>query len=454
MAPLDGHLQLGSEAGGRSHPRPHANFGGSSGGSHADCRGFSQGNGGWHPPAAAVAHANRPISEELSWPGTTAFPEEHRMESTAAVEAEAATAAAAAAMAATAAATARAVAPSDRGRQYGRTLNEESEEATAMAHSVTAAVRGGGSWPALSYRRRGSSSAATLIAAAAAAIREAEIPSDSGAGPIVGGHDGGGRHDDHGGSGAGWDRGGDAPLASGGGGGASIRGNRTEKIGGDRGGGFSDVGDGGGDGEDFSDARLCKAEEERGSAPPLSATAARLIPLLAGELTSTPTTASAAETRREALAALGRLRTAWKLPRPVGNDECGAARRSDDGKGRDARGSDGCSPLHPSSQSWPPAAPMPGLTEDERAAMRVVLNRRSADRSRCRRRSMAAGQEAAVAAKEAIIGRLQGEVSRLSGEVGRLTAVLRALQGLPPEEDVWERGHQGGMRERGKGARG
>lgn len=95
---------------------------------------------------------------------------------------------------------------------------------------------------------------------------------------------------------------------------------------------------------------------------------------------------------------------------------------------------------------------MPGLTDDERAAMRVVLNRRSADRSRCRRRTVAAGQEAALAAKDAVIERLEREASRLSGEVGRLTAVLRAVQGLPPEAEVWDRGQLRGVR--GGGARG
>lgn len=115
-----------------------------------------------------------------------------------------------------------------------------------------------------------------------------------------------------------------------------------------------------------------------------------LVAHLAAALTDIPSTTPAAATRCKALACLATIRAA----------------APDGGIG---------------------LPPVP--TTAEREALRIVLNRRSADRSRQRRRRQTTAVAAAVADKEATIAVLQREVARLIAHVTALQEQLEARQG-------------------------
>lgn len=115
----------------------------------------------------------------------------------------------------------------------------------------------------------------------------------------------------------------------------------------------------------------------------------RLVAHLAAALAEVPPTTSAAATRTRALACLAAVR----------------ASAPDRGVG---------------------LPPVPTAAEHE--ALRIVLNRRSADRSRQWRRRQTTAVVEAVADKEATISALQGEVARLIAHVSALQRQLKARQ--------------------------
>ncbi|GAB0488924.1 hypothetical protein MMPV_000137 [Pyropia vietnamensis] len=150
---------------------------------------------------------------------------------------------------------------------------------------------------------------------------------------------------------------------------------------GDSSSGLSTGGGGGGDGCSSHDTVDGDGNEDKSNP---------LVARLAAALADIPPTTSAAATRRRALACLAAVRAAAP--------DCGIG-----------------------------LPPVP--TSAEREALRKVLNRRSADRSRQRLRQQATAVVAAVADKDSTIAVLRREVARLIADVIALQRQLAARQG-------------------------
>lgn len=69
------------------------------------------------------------------------------------------------------------------------------------------------------------------------------------------------------------------------------------------------------------------------------------------------------------------------------------------------------------------------FTDDEKRALRVILNRSAAERSRNRKRARVESLEVALSEKDDVIRTLQGQVARLSGIIGQLQDALGYGQG-------------------------
>lgn len=72
------------------------------------------------------------------------------------------------------------------------------------------------------------------------------------------------------------------------------------------------------------------------------------------------------------------------------------------------------------------------FTEDEKRALRVILNRSAAERSRNRKRARVERLEGALSEKDEVIRSLQGQVARLSGVITQLQHALGYGRGGPP----------------------